>query len=303
MTRGSASSASRRSSRRMDSAFDPASIGLITGAKGGLPTIVVGGFESLGAPTNEPRGRVSQAYQVVDALVWTRGSHTLKAGVDYRRPLVRSYNDQFSRGRLSFNNLADLLAGVAAPSGTSIARGATRRDTYTNNLGLFLQDDWKINSRLTLNLGLRHEYTGPLSEKYDRISNFLPATGLVRVGQGLDTLYDRDWNNFAPRVGFAFDPRGTGKTVLRGSLRLLLRRAFAGFLPGAELSQWKRRHQPGARPRDLHRQFHRSGAVRARRGYFRRCQLSQFRHSPSSAWINICGHPMSRVTTSTCSRP
>ena len=82
---------------------------------------------------------------MVDALVWTRGSHTLKAGVDYRRPLVRSYNDQFSRGRLSFNNLADLLAGVAAPSSTSIARGATRRDTYTNNIGTFVQDDWKIN--------------------------------------------------------------------------------------------------------------------------------------------------------------
>ena len=204
----------------LDSAFDPAGIGLITGATGGLPTIVVGGFESLGAPTNEPRGRVSQAYQVVDALSWTRGSHTLKAGVDYRRPLVRSYNDQFSRGRLSFNNLADLLAGVAAPSGTSVARGATRRDTYTNNVGLFFQDDWKVTRRLTLNLGLRHEYTGPLSEKSSRISNFLPADGLVRVGQGIDTLYERDWNNFAPRLGFAFDPRGTGKTVLRGAYGL-----------------------------------------------------------------------------------
>jgi hypothetical protein len=201
----------------LDAAFDPAGIGLITGAKGGLPTIVVGGFESLGAPTNEPRGRVSQAYQVVDTLVWTRGSHTLKAGADYRRPLVRSYNDQFARGRLSFNNLADLLAGVAAPSGTSIARGATRRDTYTNNLGTFIQDDWKITPRLTLNLGLRHEYTGPLSEKFDRISNFLPDAGLLRVGQGLDRLYQRDWNNLAPRAGFAFDPRGTGKTVVRGA--------------------------------------------------------------------------------------
>ena len=55
-----------------------------------------------------------------------------------------------------------------------------------------------MSRRLTLNLGLRYEYTGPLSEKSDRISNFLPAVGLVRVGQGLDTLYDRDWNNFAP---------------------------------------------------------------------------------------------------------
>jgi Carboxypeptidase regulatory-like domain/TonB dependent receptor/TonB-dependent Receptor Plug Domain len=200
----------------LDSAFDPASIGLITGAKGGLPTIVVSGFESLGAPTNVPRWRVSQAYQFVDALVWTRGSHTLKTGIDYRRPLVRSYNDQFSRGRLSFNSLADLLAGIPAPSTTSIARGATRRDTYTNNVGAFVQDDWRINSRLTLNLGLRYEYSGPLSEKFDRISNFILSQGLVRVGQGLDTLYERDLNNVAPRFGFAFDPLGTGKTVIRG---------------------------------------------------------------------------------------
>jgi hypothetical protein len=201
----------------LDAGFDPASIGLNTGAGGGLPTIVIGGFESLGAPTNEPRGRVSQAYQIADALVWTRGSHTIKAGGDYRRPLVRSYNDQFSRGRLTFNNLADLLAGVAAPSGTSIARGATRRDTYTNNLGLFIQDDWKLTPKLTLNFGLRHDYNGPLSEKQDRISNFIPSRGLVRVGDGLDTLYERDWNNLAPRLGFAFDPRGTGKTVIRAA--------------------------------------------------------------------------------------
>jgi hypothetical protein len=201
----------------LDSLFDPASIGLITGARGGLPTIVVGGFESLGAPTNEPRGRVSQAYQLVDSLTWSRGSHTLKAGADYRRPLVRSFNDQFARGRLTFNNLADLLAGVAAPSGTSIARGATRRDTYSNNLGLFVQDDWRVTRKLTLNFGLRHEYTGPLSEKSDRISNFIPSMGLVQVGHGIDTLYERDRNNLAPRFGFAFDPRGTGKTVLRGA--------------------------------------------------------------------------------------
>ena len=204
----------------LDASFDPASIGLITGARGGLPTIVVGGFESLGAPTNEPRGRVSQAYQLADSLVWTRGTHTIKTGIDYRRPLVRSYNDQFARGRLTFNTLADLLAGVAAPSGTSIARGDTRRDTYTNNAGLFVQDDWRITSRFTLNLGLRYDYSGPLSEKQDRISTFLPSAGLVQVGHGIDTLYARDWNNFAPRVGFAFDPRGTGKTVIRGGYGL-----------------------------------------------------------------------------------
>ena len=101
----------------LDSAFDPASIGLITGAKGGFPTIVVGGFESLGAPTNEPRGRVSQSWQFVDSLVVIRGSHTLRPAWIIAARWYGPRNDQFSRGRLTFNNLADLLAGVAAPSG------------------------------------------------------------------------------------------------------------------------------------------------------------------------------------------
>ncbi|MBZ5602284.1 MAG: TonB-dependent receptor [Acidobacteriia bacterium] len=204
----------------LDAAFDPASIGLNTGATGGLPTIVVGGFESLGAPTNLPRGRVSQAYQFVDSLVWVRSSHTIKTGVDYRRPLVRSYNDQFSRGRITFNSLADLLAGIAAPSSTTIARGATRRDTFTNNVGVFVQDDWKISRQLTLNFGLRYEYVSPLSEKSDLISNFIPDRGLVQVGHGIDSLYNRDRNNFAPRAGFAFDPTGKGRTVIRGAYGL-----------------------------------------------------------------------------------
>jgi outer membrane receptor protein involved in Fe transport len=91
------------------------------------------------------------------------------------------------------------LAGVAAPSGTSIARGATRRDTFTNNVGVYFLNDWKVNSRLTLNLGLRYEYTGPLAEKSDLISNFIPGQGLVRAGKGLDALYGRDWNNLVRR--------------------------------------------------------------------------------------------------------
>jgi hypothetical protein len=194
--------------------------GLVTGAQsGGLPTIFINGFVSLGAPTNVPRGRVSSGYQFVDNLTFTSGAHTYKAGVEYRRAIVNSFNDTNARGALNFNSLADFLAGAPASSST-ILRGSTRRDTFTNNYGAFLQDDWKITRRLTLNYGVRYEYLGIFKEEFDRLSNFVPTVGLVQVGQGLSDLYQPDYNNFAPRVGFAFDVTGSGKTILRGSYGL-----------------------------------------------------------------------------------
>ena len=204
----------------LDAAFDPASIGLVTGAQS-LPTITISGFVSLGAPTNVPRGRISSSYQFVDNLTWTRGAHTIKTGGEYRRAIVNSFNDTLARGQLNFNSLAEFLAGRVSTAGTAILRGATRRDTFTNNYGIFAQDDWKITSRLTLNFGLRYEYLGIFKEESNRLSNFLPGTGLVRVGDvGLPDLYQPDHNNFAPRLGFAYDLTGQGRTILRGGYGL-----------------------------------------------------------------------------------
>src|SRR5215475_1926878 len=204
----------------LDADFDPASIGLVTGAKS-LPTITITGLVPLGAPTNVPRGRVSSGYQFVDNLTWARRTHIFKMGGEYRRAIVNSFNDQLARGRLNFDSLADFLAGKVAAAGTAVLRGATRRDTFTNNFGLFFQDDWKIASRLTLNLGLRYEYLGIFREEGDRLSNFQPGQGLIRVGEaGLDRLYEPDYNNFSPRFGFAFDLTGRARTILRGGYGL-----------------------------------------------------------------------------------
>src|SRR5713226_7668984 len=211
----------------LDAAFDPASIGLVTGSKA-LPTITISGFVSLGASSTIPRGRVSSGYQFVDNITWTRGAHTLKWGGEFRRALIASYNDVNARGRINFtpstcgsvtcSALANFLAGVISTSGTTILRGATRRDTYTNGFGLFFQDDWKLSSHLTLNLGLRYESVGVLKDQGNRLSNFLPGVGLVVVGSPqLSDLYHPDRNNFAPRVGFAYDLTGKGTTVVRGA--------------------------------------------------------------------------------------
>jgi Carboxypeptidase regulatory-like domain/TonB dependent receptor len=204
----------------LDADFDPASIGLVTGAKS-LPTITITGLVPLGAPTNVPRGRVSSGYQFVDNLTWARRTHIFKMGGEYRRAIVNSFNDQLARGRLNFDTLADFLAGRVATAGTAVLRGATRRDTFSNNFGLFFQDDWKITTRLTLNLGLRYEYLGVFREQGDRLSNFVPTRGLIRVGEpGLSRLYEPDYNNFAPRFGFAYDLTGRGRTILRGGYGL-----------------------------------------------------------------------------------
>jgi Carboxypeptidase regulatory-like domain/TonB dependent receptor len=195
--------------------------GLVTNAQsGGLPNIGVTGFVSLGAPTNVPRGRVSSAYQFVDNATLTSGVHAYKAGIEYRRAIVNSFNDTNARGALNFASLADLLAGIPA-TGSTILRGSTRRDTFTNNYGLFFQDDWKITRALTLNYGVRYEYLGIFKEQFDRLSNFVPGQGLLNVGQqGLSDLYQPDYNNIAPRFGFAYDVRGNGRTILRGAYGL-----------------------------------------------------------------------------------
>ncbi len=204
----------------LDADFDPTSLNLVTGSGlNSLPTITVSGLVSLGAPTNVPRGRISSAFQLVDNVTWTRGSHIFKLGGEYRKAIVDSFADQLARGRINFNNLADFLAGVVSTSGTALLRGQTRRETFTNNFGFFAQDDWKVNSRLTLNLGLRYEYLGVLQEKENRLSNFLFDRGLVPVGDaGLKNVWNPDYNNFAPRFGFAYDVGGKGKTIVRGAV-------------------------------------------------------------------------------------
>ena len=223
-----------------DSNFDPNSIGLNTGVGSqdfGLPLIRIHddlGIANIGATLSVPRARTDVNYQLIDNYSWKRGRHDLKLGYEFRRTTVSQFFDAGYRGRLDFDTLADFLAGNL--SGGRSARGNSNRNTFQNSHAGYLQDTLRWNSRLTLNLGLRWDYFGVIGEQNNLLSNFDPATGLVLVGTPrLPRLYHRDWNNFSPRLGFAWDLGGKGKTVVRAGWGLFYdafsQDFFAGQLP------------------------------------------------------------------------
>ena len=85
----------------------------------------------------------------------------------------------------------------------------------------FLQDDWRITSRLILNLGLRYEFTTPIKEANKQFANFTADKGLLQLGKNTDQMWNPDKNNFAPRIGFAYDLTGSGRTVIRGGANVI----------------------------------------------------------------------------------
>ncbi len=213
----------------LDADFNPSSFGLNLGTgQLGLPEIDFGGiFDNLGAVAYSlPRGRVSQSFQILDNFTWNAARHTVKFGGEYRRAIVNGYNANLERGDFVFapnnglipsNEGADILAAyyLGDVSYVSAEAGNTQRTTYNNGLSFFVQDDFRATPHLTLNLGLRWEYFGPLSAQNNLLANLAPNGTLAMLGSdGLNAAYERDLHNFGPRVAFAWNP--VPKTVVRG---------------------------------------------------------------------------------------
>jgi Carboxypeptidase regulatory-like domain/TonB dependent receptor/TonB-dependent Receptor Plug Domain len=217
-----------------DKSFNPALIGLDTGVGPydyGLPAINVAGFAQIGATTSIPRNRVDANWHFVDNYSWKTGKHDVKAGYEFRRTTITHVIDHNFRGTLSFPDLSSFLSGT--PDGGSQVAGDSRRHTFQNSHGFYVQDSFRWTSRLTLNYGLRWDYFGVTGEKNGLLWTFDPANG----GNNVPTkqLYDKDYNNFAPRVAFAYDITGKGHTVLRGGWGLFYDAfsadIFLGHLP------------------------------------------------------------------------
>src|SRR2546430_5084473 len=209
----------------------------------GAPNIKTSGFEQIGL--TPPEGRSDLTWHLTDIISQSRGAHQLRYGGEIRQSHLNEFYHRRGTGQFVFDGtattpwkndagvdavtkaLADFLAGDVSPCdkfhddnqflcGSSIAVGDIERFVAANAFNLYFQDGWQVTRRLNLNYGLRYEYFGPMHSDRKDIANFIPGKGLQVQGAGLDSLFPADKNNFAPRLGFAYQPTRRNDLAVRG---------------------------------------------------------------------------------------
>ncbi len=198
---------------------------------GGLPTQLITGLSDLGRQATNPQWQYPTVFNPKINYTWLQGRHSLKSGYEFQRVLTEvqdvnplygrdSYGGQFSRpvtatAGNTLYNLADFMFGARSTYALSNILVA---ELQQNMHFMYVQDDWRVNDRLTLNAGLRYEYATPWTEANNVLSNFDPATKTMVMAKD-GSMQDRstlkpDRNNFGPRIGMAFTP--VDRTVIRG---------------------------------------------------------------------------------------
>ena len=222
----------------------------------GMPTLSFTNMFTLGPSPLGINYSQTITYSGSDMMTWTKNRHTFRFGGEYKRQeLDAPYFDVFPNGEIFYlgftgNVFEDFLSGLSGLS--VIGSGTNSINNRANDFSAFFQDDWKVTSRLTLNLGLRYDYFGPTTETDGHFVGFDPSKattlplaiaglgtdcpttlstcgsivtgGFVQAGNGnlpgipkvSDGLVNPSYKNFGPRVGFAYQMTGSGRIVLRG---------------------------------------------------------------------------------------
>ena len=184
-----------------------------------------------------PYGFFQNNYQFKDVLSIIHGGHLLKAGGEIRRSHNNTRNTREFVPSYSFASILDFADDEALQMTRTVDPRAGI--PATTDIGLrqwewagFVQDDWKVNKELSLNIGLRYEHYGPITEIHDQMRSLVFGTGQnysERFSNGradfVPRLFDPVWNTLAPRLGFAWNPRSKG-WVLRGGYGMAFDRMF-----------------------------------------------------------------------------
>ena len=211
--------------------------GLTNPSLKGIPDVRIDGFTQLGAFHNFPKiVGPDKVYDFIDQVSYLRGKHALKFGGEIRRDLVHQATFRAGRGRVRFQGdrafappvpggpggstpLEDFLAGD--PNQATFLAGDPTRNLSQWLYAGFIQDDWRITRKLTLNLGLRYEFQAVPTEDHNLLGNWEPSVGFEQVGKNIGSIYNPDHRNFSPRIGFAWDVTGKGTTVVRAGASIV----------------------------------------------------------------------------------
>lgn len=203
----------------------------------GIPRLEVQGYPisrvKIGAAQGEavPGVFAQNTYEFRDVVNKIAGNHGLKFGVELRREQDNNNLEGGARPDYTFNGLFDMANSVPIYEGIDanpVTGGPANSQRYfrTPYYGWFVEDDWKIRPNLTLNLGLRWEFFSPPTEKTGSLSNLIfGSEGLANsTVQKVSQLYDADYSNFAPRLGFAWSPKTGSNLVVRGGFGVFYNR-------------------------------------------------------------------------------
>jgi hypothetical protein len=169
---------------------------------------------NIGPEGNSPQSYTQNNYQVLNNISIVKGSHTIKFGPEYRRWIAPSNFLPRSRGEWDYADLQTFINDQVPNGFNGALRGAGTGLFNGNQTAIygFLQDDWKVTPRLTLNLGLRYEWTGNPADVQKQTLNAISTLPGVYEFREPKT----DTNNLMPRIGFAWDPTGLGMWAVRG---------------------------------------------------------------------------------------